>query len=146
MSIFNPAIFPVAGLEFNSGVLDSLILKGSANTTYSSGTMKMLYHNLDLFVMKRGKHTKNTFLSWSINSFIRKNNPGKGVGKKPRVAIMFFERDMEKGFGNFFWKTIFSGLKATLIPGINTVNRENFQSISQTKAEPNKSQYKTKER
>lgn len=144
LSIFNPAIFPAAGLKFNGGVLDSLMLKGNANTTYSSGTMKMLYHNLDLFVMKKDERTKNTFLSWGVNSFIRKNNPRKGVNKKPKVVMMFFERNMEKGFGNFFWKTTFSGLKATMIPSINTINRKNFQSITQTKAEPGKPQHKAK--
>ncbi len=133
LSAFNPAIYPAAGLKFDKGVLDTLTFEGGANPKYSSGTMKMLYHDMNIHAMKKkdGQIT-NKFLSWGANSLLRKNNPRKGDGKIPKVASMFFQRNMEKGFGNFFWKTIFSGMKATMLPSINTINRKNLQSVSQS--------------
>ncbi len=132
-SVFNPAIYPAAGLKFNGGILDKLTFSGSANPIYSSGTMLMLYHNLDLQAMKKKEvQTTNKFLSWGVNSVVRKNNPHKGEGKKAKAASMFFRRDIEKGFGNFFWKTLFSGMKATMLPSVNTINRKNIQSVSHT--------------
>ncbi len=129
-SVFNPAIYPAAGLKFNDGILDTLTFSGSANPIYSSGTMLMLYHNLGLQAMKKKEvQTANKFLSWGVNSLIRKNNPRIGEGKKPKAVSMFFLRNVEKGFGNFFWKTLFSGMKGTMLPSVNTINRKNMQSV-----------------
>lgn len=142
-TIFNPAIYPAAGLKFNGGVLDKLSFSGSANPMYSSGTMTMLYHNLDIQAMKKKDSTAaNKFLSWSVNSLLRKNNPRKGEEKQAKAASMFFRRDIEKGFGNFFWKTLFSGMKATMLPSVNTINRKNMQSVSQTNNVSGKSKAK----
>ncbi len=129
-SVFNPAIYPAAGLKFNDGILDTLTFSGSANPIYSSGTMLMLYHNLGLQAMKKKEvQTANKFLSWGVNSLIRKNNPRIGEGKEAKAVSMFFLRNVEKGFGNFFWKTLFSGMKATILPSVNTINRKNMQSV-----------------
>jgi len=129
-SVFNPAIYPAAGLKFDGGILDKLTFRGSANPSYSSGTMMMLYHDMSLQAMKKkDEQATNRFLSWGVNSFVRKNNPRKGEGKEAKAASMFFERDVEKGFGNFFWKTLFSGMKATMLPSVNTTN-QNKQSIT----------------
>lgn len=145
LSVFNPAIYPAAGLKFNGGMLDTLTFSGSANPIYSSGIMLMLYHNLDLQAMKKKEgQTANKFLSWGVNSLIRKNNPRKGEGKKAKTVSMFFLRDVEKGFGNFYWKTLFSGMKATMLPSVNTINRKNMQSVSD--AGKSKSQTGKKER
>ncbi len=133
-SVFNPAIYPATGLKFIGGVLDKINFRGSANPVYASGTMTMLYRNLDLqAVKKKDHHAANKLLSWGINSFLRKNNPRKGPGKKAKTVSMFVQRNVEKGFGNFFWKTLFSGLKATMLPSVNTVNRKNMQSVAQMK-------------
>ncbi len=114
---------------------------------YSSGTMTMLYHDLDMQAMKKkdGEAT-NKFLSWSVNSLLRKNNPRKGKDKQAKAASMFFQRDIEKGFGNFFWKTLFSGMKATMLPSVNTINRKNMQSVSQPNNVAGKSKTKTEKK
>ena len=140
-SVFNPAIYPAAGLKFNGGVLEKLTFKGSANPMYSSGNMLMLYHDMDFQAMKKkDEKATNKFLSWGVNSFVRKNNPRKGEGKQAKTVSMFFLRDVEKGFGNFFWKTLFSGMKATMLPSVNAINRKNMQSVSQTKSGKSKIQ------
>ncbi len=144
-SVFNPAIYPAAGLKFSGGVLEKLTFRGSANPEYSSGTMTMLYHDLYIQAMKKkDTQTSNKFLSWSANSLVLKNNPRKGEGKEAKAASMFFQRDVERGFGNFFWKTLFSGMKATMLPSVNTINRKNLQSVSQTMPVSNKSKTRKK--
>ncbi len=144
LSVFNPAIYPAAGLKFDKGDLDKLSFSGSANPIYSSGAMKMLYHSMDLKAMKKKEtQTTNKFLSWGVNSLVRKNNPRKGEGKEAKAVTMFFLRDVEKGFGNFFWKTLFSGMKATMLPSVNTINRKNRQSVSQTNSITVKSKSQT---
>jgi hypothetical protein len=134
-SMFNPVIYPAAGMKFDGGILEKLTFRGSANPSYSSGTMMMVYHDMSLQAMKKNdEKVTDRFLSWGVNSFVRKNNPRKGEGKKVKEASMFFERDVEKGFGNFFWKTLFSGMKATMLPSVNTTNQKNKQTITQAKS------------
>jgi hypothetical protein len=128
-TIFDPAIYPAAGLKFTGGILNKITFKGGANPRYASGTMQMLYKNMNFQALKKDEQTVNKFVSWGINSFVRKNNLQKGKGKSAKQAVMFFQRDVEKGFGNFFWKTLYSGMKATMLPSINTINRKNLQSV-----------------
>ena len=130
LSVFNPAIYPAAGLKFEGGVLDKLTFKGTADTTHSAGVMEMLYHGIDIQALKKKGQQKNRFLSWGVNSLVRKNNPRIGKDKSAKKVCLFFRRDMEKGLGNFFWETIFSGIKATLLPGFNKMNCENNRSLS----------------
>ena len=128
---FNPAIYPASGLKFKSGVLDKMTFKGSGSPRYGTGTMTMLYHNMELVATKKkDRKASNKLMSWGVNKMVRKNNPRKGDQKEIKTVSMFFQRDVEKGFGNFLWKTLFSGMKATMLPSVNTINRKSAQSLS----------------
>ena len=128
LNIFNKAIYPAAGIKFDDGYLDKLTFKGGANSGYSTGTMTMLYHDMKIHVLKDDEASNNKFLSWGATAMARNNNP---LGKKPpKIATLAFERDMEKGFGNFFWKTILSGLKGTMIISMNTMNKNKANSLT----------------
>lgn len=129
-SIFNKASFPAAGISFRDGTLNKLSFKGGANPRFSRGTLTMLYSNVKLDIVKKGKQKSSKFLSWGATTVIRKNNPVNS--KPPKTALMSFTRDMEKGFGNFLWKTVFSGIKSTLIGGGN--NNSNRGTKKEKKA------------
>ena len=130
-TIFNPAIFPASGLKFTHGTFLKMTFRGGANPSYSKGTMTMLYHDMSFEAMKKKDSSRtNKFVSWGVNSFVRRNNPRKGKEKEAKSVALFFRRDVEKGFGNFFWKTLYSGMKATLIPSVNTMNLKNIQAVS----------------
>ncbi len=128
---FNPAIYPASGLKFDAGILDKMSFKGSGSPRYGTGTMMMLYHDMELVATKKkDRKESNKFKSWGVNTMVRKNNPRKGDQKEAKMVSMFFQRDIEKGFGNFLWKTLYSGMKATMLPSINTINRKSVQSLS----------------
>jgi hypothetical protein len=134
--IFNPAVFPASGLKFTGGTLTRMTFRGNANPRYATGTMTMLYHDMSFEAMKKkNSNSANKFISWGVNSFVRRNNPRKGKDKEVKSVSMFFQRDMEKGFGNLLWKTLFSGMKATMIPSVNTINRRNIQAVAPDKKE-----------
>lgn len=119
--IFNKATYPAAGIKFKDGTLKKLTFKGGLNPHYSKGTLTMLYKNLKLELTKKGKKKANKFLSWSANTAVRSNNP---IGTHiPKTATISFKRDIEKGFGNYLWKTIFIGIKKTLLAGHNSTNK-----------------------
>jgi len=139
--IFNKAIYPAAGIKFDGGTLDKMTFKGGANAKYSTGTMTLLYHNLSMHIVKNDEVSKNKFLSWSASALLRKNNPDKN--NPPKKAVMVFERDIEKGFGNFFWKTILSGLKGSMVVSLNKLNAN--KAASYGVAKENRSNKKDKD-
>jgi hypothetical protein len=51
-----------------------------------------------------------------VNLLIAKNNPDDGG--KMRQGIIYFERDTTKGFVNFIWKSVLSGIKSSV--GVNS--------------------------
>jgi len=123
MKLFNNILLPAIGIKFNGGTLDGVKFAATANSTYSIGKITMLYHDLDGVVVKKDMKETNKFLSWVANAAMIKNNPI--VNKKPRSEPMYFKRVTYKGLGNFLWKTIQSGITATLIPTMdNTVQKQ----------------------
>jgi hypothetical protein len=135
LKILNDAVYPAAGMKFSSGTVDKIHLYGTGYPTFAHGRFKMLYHDLKMAALdKDGLSTKKT-LSWGINKFVASDNPKKG--KEPRVSVMFFERDMEKGFGNFFWKTIYSGMKSTIIPLFQKQSERKFKNFIKAQQEGN---------
>lgn len=115
LRLFDSALYPAIGLKVLNGRLNSMKFSATANDNFSSGTMTMLYQNLEANVFKAHSLEKNKFLSWSVNAIIKKSNPHKN--KKARIAVMEFERDKYKGIGNYIWKTILSGITNSIAPG-----------------------------
>lgn len=123
MTYYDSAIIPALGLKILRGQIESLSFQASANNYSSKGTMRFAYHDLEAEVFKQKNTGKNNFLSWSVNSLIHKSNPGSNG--ELREAILNFERDIYKGFGNFLWKTLQSGLVNSIAPfGMTTEKAE----------------------
>ena len=104
------------------GEIERLSFQGSANNYNSTGTMTMLYKDLEADVFKRKNTDKNEFLSWSVNNLLHKSNPGNNG--EVREATMKFERVIYKGFGNFLWKTLQNGIVNTIAPFGMTTEKE----------------------
>lgn len=114
--ILNPIIAPLTGVSIKKGIIDTLDFNFTAGEDYSNGTMKFLYHDLKLESLKSGENDlsfKDRLNLFIANAFIiKESNP---QGKKPaRIANMHAVRDKQKFMFNYSWKTINSGLQATL--------------------------------
>ena len=133
MKIFNPIVLPAIGVKFESGIIDRIDFKATANTIYSIGSMTMLYHDLEGDIQRKDMVETNKFLSWVANSVLIQNNPIKD--NDPRTVPMYFERVMYKGLGNFLWKTLQSGITATIVP---TMKSKVQGQIDVTKGTSNK--------
>ncbi len=110
-----------AGLIFKGGRINGLQFHGIGNSTYASGKLLLKYQNLKVNILKSNSYEKKEFLSWAANSIIRTENPVNGY---EREATIYYQRRSYEGFPSFFWKTIFSGIKATLIPGVEKANNK----------------------
>ena len=122
MTYFDSAVIPALGLKILKGEVERLSFQGSANNYNSTGTMTMLYKDLEAEVFKRKNTDKNELLSWSVNNLLHKSNPSNNG--EVREATMKFERVLYKGFGNFLWKTLQNGIVNTIAPFGMTTEKE----------------------
>jgi hypothetical protein len=110
---FNPIMVPTSNIKFESGQVKRIYFNGTGNTEKTSGEFVMLYDDLKTTVLKHKSQKKNKTFSWLANTSVRKQNPKKG---KLKVAMMGYERVPYKGFGNYMFKTIESGLINSVYP------------------------------
>jgi hypothetical protein len=76
--------------------------------------MTMVYSGLTAEALKKNEKDKGKFMSFLANTVVFSSNPNKR--EKLRVAQMGFERVNYKGFGNFVWKTLQTGIVNTVLP------------------------------
>ena len=135
-----------AGLVFKGGRINSLQFRGVGNSTYAYGKLLLKYQNLKVNILKNNSYKKKGFLSWAANSILRTENPVNGYD---REATIYYQRLLYEGFPAFFWKSIFSGIKATLIPGVEKANNkavDQLQGVSKKKRRKYQAQKKKKKR
>ncbi len=143
MKLFNPIVLPVLGIRFDDGQLDGITFAAKANSVYSIGEMTMLYHGLKAEVLKNQTQETNKFLSWAAKQVIIKSNPAKD--KEKRTVPMYFERVNYKGPVNFLWRTLQSGITATLIPTMeNKVQNQIYTALGIDKKEVKKTEREEK--
>ncbi|MCF8388296.1 MAG: hypothetical protein K9G47_10455, partial [Bacteroidales bacterium] len=124
LNSFNTMLERNKQVRINKGYLDELSFDAMGNNDFASGKMSFLYHDLNITVLKQEAEIaeERKFLSFLMNTFLRSNNP---AGKKsPLIAEMGFERDKEKSFINYMWKTVLSGIAETITPGKKKLERK----------------------
>lgn len=111
----NEMAVPNGKILLKSGSVESVVFSAEANSDFSAGEIKMIYEDVKMEILKKDNlHDGKGFLSAIAQAAIVSSNP-KGK-RPPRIGEMFFERDKNKGAINFLWKTVFSGIKATINP------------------------------
>jgi hypothetical protein len=114
---FNPLTEPLALLSINSGTVNGLEFNFTGNNNGANGTVKLLYQDLKVRILKQDEDNKNEFKSKKLvsllaNLSIKNDNPSRN--KPLRVADVNNPRDGSKGIFNLIWKTILAGLIKTL--------------------------------
>lgn len=129
----NPIIEAYTPARINKGIADEISFSGTIFQTYSTGTMKFLYHDLevDLNLPKKAKW-KSSVIAFAANTVLASSNPGSS-NLPPRIVQYRAERDMNKGFVNIVLKSVLSGLKETMM-----MSKENKKAYKEAKKEMNK--------
>jgi len=136
----NPLIQAYTPAKILNGVSDELIFSGTAEQTKASGTMKFLYHDLeiDLELQNQAKW-KNSVLTFAANTVLDSRNPSS-ANLPPRIVKFHIDRDMNKGFVNVIIKSVLSGLKETMI--MSKENRKAYQKEIKEKRRADKKEMK----
>ena len=117
-------------------MLKSVDFNISANQNGSSGTVKFLYNDLKVNLLKEadnGEKEKKGLLSFLANTVLIKNDnptPGEAI----RTANITFSRVPQASFFNLMWKSIFTGIRETVGLGIVPV-KDPPAPVSKAKAE-----------
>jgi len=121
----NPLITAYTPAKINMGTADEISFSGIAQKTKASGTMKFLYHELDVD-LNLEDHAKwiSAVGAFAANTVLNNSNPSSDK-LPPRIVKFSAERDMNKAFVNLMIKSILDGLKETMI--MSKGNRRTFR-------------------
>jgi hypothetical protein len=114
MHILNPVLEPLAMVSIRSGRVDQFNFDFAADNKQAIGKLFFGYHNLRISVLelKDGNTKEARFASFIANSLLlRSKNPR---GKELLPDEISFQRDQKRSILNYWWKSIFSGVRSTL--------------------------------
>jgi hypothetical protein len=126
----NDMVEPAANMKFESGTLKRIDFAFTFNDRVSNGELSINYEDLKLVSFKTdeqmekvGKRKrkskkkdedlrKDNLKTFIINAFVVKRNLNESVPEEKRTGTIHFERDRSRSIFNFWWKSLFTGLKS----------------------------------
>lgn len=129
----NPIIKAYSPAEIRNGTADEVTFSGLATKASATGTLKFLYHDLEVDLqLKEQAQWKSSLVTFGANTVLISKNPISDTA--PERSVRFTaERDMNKGFVNIIIKSILDGMKETMI-----MSKENRKEFNQLKRETRK--------
>jgi hypothetical protein len=127
-SDLNQLIGSYTPAKINAGKVDEIKFSGHAYEKEASGTMKFLYHdlNIDLELKEKAKW-KSSVLAFAANVVVASSNP-PSPDLPPKIVKYHVDRDMNKSFVNITIKSVLSGLKETVL-----MSKENRKAYREEK-------------
>ena len=114
--------------KINSGIVDAIKFSGTAYEKEATGTMKFLYHDLNVDLeLKEKARWKSSVLAFAANTVVASANPTSS-GQPPKIVKYQVDRDMNKSFVNITIKSALAGLKETVM-----MSKENRKAYNETK-------------
>lgn len=123
MALLNDILQPQAKVKIESGTISKLTFNFKFNDIRSDGTVDLSYKDLKVISLRKARKkekkrkdtedvVKNEVLSFVLNIFI-KEDAGKAVTGEKKTGTILFYRDRKKAIFNYWWKSLFSGLKSS---------------------------------
>jgi len=122
MSVLNPIVEPLSLISIRSGKVDRFQFTFSADKTKANGYVVFGYSDMKISVLekKNGNTKEAKFASFLANSILlRSKNPRGGELLPDEIS---FYRDEKRSVLNYWWKSVFSGIRNTL--GLKEVKPE----------------------
>jgi hypothetical protein len=115
-TMLNPLSKPMALVEINSGIVNSLDFNFVCNDNIAKGIVRLLYDDLKIKILKKDEATDEykakKMVSFLANLSVKNANPGKG--KDVRIVTVARPRNIYRSIFNFIWKAIFEGVQKTV--------------------------------
>lgn len=111
----NPVLENLTFTSITSGTLNSLAFNFDYTDVKATGTVLVNYENLKITSLTKEKDAeKNEFKSFIANVILKKDKDEK-EDKSKSQGIIDFERDKRRSVFHYWWKSLYSGLKSTVI-------------------------------
>ena len=126
----NSMVEPAANMEFESGMLNRIDFAFQYNDDASSGEVSLNYQDLKIVsyrtdeqiekVEKKKRNRKKSeeelkkdnLKTFIINAFVVRKNLDENVPEEKRTGQINFERDKSRSVFNYWWKSLFTGIKS----------------------------------
>ena len=115
MPEINAILVPVAHTKIESGKIQEMKFHFQYNEFRSDGEVELSYTNLKVIRFKKHQEKlENKFMSFLLNMYV-KNDLDKSDSKEKRTGSVQFVRNDQRGIFNYWWKSVFSGVKSVFI-------------------------------
>jgi hypothetical protein len=114
MRILNPVLEPLSLVSIRTGQVDQFNFNFTGDRKQSTGQLWFGYSDMRISVLelKDGNTKEIRFASFIANSFLLKSRNPRGRELEPDEIS--FQRDEKRSVLNYWWKSIFSGVRNTL--------------------------------
>ncbi len=117
LTLVNDILRPQAKVEVESGTMMKLNFSFGFGEYRSDGAVDLSYKDLKITSLRKDKDkdkaVRNNLLTLAINTFI-KDDAGQFVTGEKQTGIILFYRDRKKAIFNYWWKSLFSGIKSSV--------------------------------
>jgi hypothetical protein len=111
----NPALENLAFIKIESGRLNNLIFDFDYNDKSSKGSLTINYQDLKITGLKKEKSKDESDIKTFLINTLVKNDKDKNVPAEKRTGAIEFERDRKRQIFNFWWKSLLSGIKSSVL-------------------------------
>ena len=114
ISALNPTLEPLSSVSIRSGKLDQFTFNFSADDKQAKGQLYFGYNDLKISILekKNGNVREAWLTSFLANSLMLKSKNPRGKELLPEEIN--FKRDEKRSVINYWWNSIFSGIRNTL--------------------------------
>lgn len=110
----NQALEPIASVRIESGNISAMRFEMRLDKTEAVGFLEVIYDDLKISVLDGetgDKNLRSRITSFLANSLkIKKEN----LADNPRMGAISYQREPEKSFFNYWWKSLRTGLKTSV--------------------------------
>jgi hypothetical protein len=115
LDALNPPLENLAFIRIQSGILNSLNFNFNYNDKSSTGKVTINYQDLKIEGLKKEKMPVINDLKTLLINTVVKNDKDKSVPTEKRTGSVEFERDRRRQIFNYWWKSLFSGIKSSVM-------------------------------
>jgi hypothetical protein len=115
LASLNNILGSAARVKVESGVMNNLIFNFTYTPVKSDGNVELNYKNLKVLSLRENRKNEqsvNVVITVLLNAFIIRKDMDEDVRDDKRRGEIQFLRNTKKSVFNYWWKSIFSGIKS----------------------------------
>lgn len=115
-TVFNRMTDSLLQVKVNSGRIDELELHMRGNNDEATGTLDLVYHDLDVELRSNDPRQPRTWLlNTAVNALVRRDNLKEN--KDYRQGTFTVVRRKDRSIFNYVWRAVRSGTLDSMVPG-----------------------------